>query len=79
MVDGDVGGGFVLPGDFVSDPIMVMDKLKCAGRELKLRQAAYPRWVNVGKMTPGHAARELAVMQAIVDDYMQLAARERLL
>lgn len=63
----------------MSDPIATIDKLKSVERELKLRQSAYPRWVSVGRMTPGHAARELAVMQAIVDDYRQLAAKDRLL
>jgi len=45
------------------------DKLACAQRELAMRQAAYPRWIREGKMKEAKAAWEIAVMQAIVDDY----------
>jgi hypothetical protein len=49
--------------------ITIADKLACAERELALRQNVYPRWVEQNRMSAGRAAREIAVMQAIVRDY----------
>jgi hypothetical protein len=48
------------------------DKLDCARRELKLRIRAYAKLVGLGKMTEQAAAREIALMGAIVDDYARL-------
>lgn len=45
------------------------EKLDCANRELQIRRYAYPRWVKNGRMTQAMAAREIAYMQAIADDY----------
>jgi hypothetical protein len=46
------------------------EKLTAIRRELKLRRSAYPRWVDAGKMTPHQAAHEIAVMEAIEQDYL---------
>lgn len=45
------------------------EKLACAARELALRRRAYPRFIEVGKMTPHEAQHEIRVMEAIVEDY----------
>ena len=45
------------------------DKRKCAERELALRRAAYPKFVARGRMKQPVADREIALMQAIADDY----------
>lgn len=45
------------------------DKFRCAERELKLRRRAYPRWVELGKMDAKVAEREIAIMEAIAEDY----------
>ena len=63
----------------VAGPISVFDKLACATRELKLRERVYPRRIEKRQMTPQLAAREIATMRAIVADYAERAAGERLL
>jgi hypothetical protein len=45
------------------------EKHACALRELAMRRSAYPRWIAQGRMKQEIADREIAVMQAIVDDY----------
>ncbi len=45
------------------------DKLQCAERELRLRERAYPRFVEQKKISAGRAELELEIMRAIVDDY----------
>ena len=45
------------------------DKLKAAEREVKMRRRVYPRWVADGKMTQVQADREIAIMEAIAEDY----------
>jgi hypothetical protein len=53
----------------MTDIITTADKLACARRELAMRKAAYPRWVEAKKMSAGKAAHELACMEAIIRDY----------
>ena len=59
------------------------DKHREAKRELGLRRRVYPSFVERGSITPKEAARQIAVMEAITDDYARLAgqdeAEERLL
>jgi hypothetical protein len=45
------------------------DKLKCAEREIAMRKGVYPKWVQSGRMKPEAAAREIAIMEAIAEDY----------
>lgn len=45
------------------------DKAECAEREVKQRQRVYARLVQDGKMSPGTARRQIALMQEIADDY----------
>jgi hypothetical protein len=53
----------------MTDIITTADKLACARRELAMRRATYPRWVEQNKMSAGKAAHELACMEAIIADY----------
>jgi len=55
------------------------DKRKTAERELSMRKRVYPRWVESGKMTQAQATHEIAVMEAIADDYCKLEVGERLI
>jgi len=55
------------------------DKLRAAERELAFRKRVYPRQIAAGKMTDGFAAAQIAVMEAIVADYRELAEKEMLL
>lgn len=45
------------------------DKAECAEREVKQRQRVYSRWVAEGRLTQAFADRQIAVMQAIAEDY----------
>lgn len=42
------------------------DQIKCAEREVRMRERVYPRWVDQHKMTQANADREIATMKAIV-------------
>lgn len=42
------------------------EQVRCAKRELALRQRVYPRWVAARTMTQDTADREIAAMAAIV-------------
>jgi hypothetical protein len=45
------------------------DKLKAVEREIAMRKTFYPQRVALGRMTEEAAARELAIMNSIADDY----------
>lgn len=47
------------------------EKRECVAREYRLRKRAYPRWVKLGRMSQEDADRELALMQAVLDDYSE--------
>lgn len=53
----------------MTDIITLADKFACVQRELALRKNVYPRWVEQNRMKADKAAREIAVMKAIVADY----------
>lgn len=59
--------------------ISAEDKLACVEREVKMRRRVYPRWVENKRMTQAQADREIALMEAIADDYRAEAAKGRLL
>jgi hypothetical protein len=44
------------------------EKRSCVEREIRMRRRVYPRWVHQGKMNKGTAEREIALMQAILDE-----------
>lgn len=50
----------------MSAVVSLSDQIKCAKRELRLRERVYPNWVRKGRMTRETADHELAGMQAIV-------------
>jgi hypothetical protein len=54
---------------------------KCVAikRELKLRRRVYPRWIEAGRIDSREAVHEIAIMEAIAEDYEKLAQQERLL
>jgi hypothetical protein len=49
------------------------EKRKCAEREVKLRRRVYRNRVLTGRMTQAFADREIAIMEAIAEDYRALA------
>jgi hypothetical protein len=56
--------------------ITARDKAICADREVRKRRRVYSRLVAEGRMTGKAADKEIAVMQAIADDYRQKADEE---
>ena len=44
-------------------------KRKAIVREIKMRKRVYPRWVQDGRMTQETADEQIAIMEAILDDY----------
>ena len=52
------------------------EKWECARRELVLRIRVYARQVAAGKMSQEQCGREIALMNAIAEDYRQLVERE---
>lgn len=50
-------------------PITAKDKIRCLKREVALRERAYPRWVESGRMKAAEADREIAVLKAVLHDY----------
>lgn len=57
----------------MTDIITTADKIKCAKRELAMREHVYPRLVAAGKMSEGQKEHEIACMRAIAADYEALA------
>jgi len=55
------------------------DKLAAVKRELGYRRRVYPRWIENGKMTQKLADEQIAVFEAIEADYVERAAKGRLL
>lgn len=55
------------------------EKLEAVRRELNWRNKVYPRRVAEFRMTPQEAKFQIAVMEAIAEDYERLAQSERLI
>lgn len=51
--------------------ISTRQKREAALREVKMRKRVYPRWVEQNRMTQAKADEEIAIMQAIADDYAE--------
>lgn len=47
--------------------ITLADQIACVKREIAMRKSVYPKWVRLGKMTEEKAAREIEVMQSVLD------------
>lgn len=56
--------------------ITTIDKKREAQREVQQRQRVYRRLVENGKMKQADADRQIAIMQAIADDYTAKAIEE---
>ena len=60
-------------------PFTAQEKLDAVEREIKYRRFVYPSRIASRKMTKELADRQIALFEAIADDYRKLAAGERLL
>lgn len=63
----------------MSRPFSAADKLAAVEREVGQRQQVYGRLVTAGRMTAAFAREQIAVMEAIAEDYRTAAEKERLL
>ena len=50
-------------------PISDVDKRAALARELAFRRRCYPKWVAEGRMTRAQMRHQIAVIEAILDDY----------
>lgn len=64
-----MNGGFSLSESFAPT---IDELIKCAERELAMRERVYPRLVVKGKMKPTVANLETALMAAIVDQLRKI-------
>ena len=55
------------------------DKLAAIERELGYRRRVYANRVHTGRMTQALADRQIAIFEAIADDYREQVKRETLL
>lgn len=55
------------------------DKLAELLREIKIRERFYPGQIDVGILSPELAAKRIAIMKEIAEEYERLAQGERLL
>lgn len=60
-------------------PYSAEEKRKAVERELTFRRRVYPRWINDGRMSQQMADQQLAIFEAIRDDYAAAETRERLI
>lgn len=63
----------------MSAPFTAAEKLAAVEREIGLRRHVYARRVDEGRMSRKLADAQIAVMEAIAEDYRALEAKERLL
>ena len=54
-------------------PISVADMIAEIEREIRMREAVYPRWVTAKKLTQDKADRQIAVMRAAVERLKETA------
>lgn len=57
-------------------PITAREKHECARRELSYRQQVFPRRIAKGQMSSALASRQIALMEAIAEDYRILAEQD---
>jgi hypothetical protein len=50
----------------MSIAVPLTDQIKCAKRELAIRESVYPKWVQSGRMKREVAAYEIDAMRAVV-------------
>lgn len=53
----------------MSEPVTEKMKRACIVREIGQRKRVYPRLISQGQMTPGFAAEQIRIMEAILEDY----------
>lgn len=52
--------------------IDINEQIKCVRREINMRESAYPRWVEKGRMKQVKADQEIAAMKAVEQTLLQV-------
>lgn len=55
------------PRPATAGPVSVRDMVACLGREVRMRESAYPKWVQAGRMSAAEASGELSRMRAALN------------
>ncbi len=56
--------------------IDINEQIKSVRREIKMREAAYPRWVAQDRLTQDKADHELAAMRAVEKTLMRVIEQD---
>jgi signal recognition particle subunit SEC65 len=57
-------------------PVSIEEQIASIEREIRMRESAYPRWVEQRRMTVKTAEHEIACMQAVLATLRRIAAEE---
>lgn len=68
-----------MPDEPLLVPFTTTEKRAAVEREITLRKRVYPRRVEDGKMSQKLADAQIAVMEAIAEDYRLIECKERLI
>lgn len=55
-------------------PVSIEEQIASVEREIRMRESAYPRWVEQRRMTVKTAEHEIACMQAVLTTLRRLEA-----
>lgn len=44
--------------------VTLSNQIACLARELHMRKRIYPKWVEIGKISPGQSKHEISAMEA---------------
>jgi len=58
-------------------PPTLDEQINCVEREIRLRQNAYPRWIEKGRMKQDKADREIETMKAVSESLHRLKGLEK--
>lgn len=58
--------------------VPIDEQVACVEREIKMRERAYPRWVEGGRMTQAKADAEVRAMKAVAETLRGLQSQNRL-
>jgi hypothetical protein len=56
--------------------VSIEEQIASVEREIRMRESAYPRWIEQRRMTAKTAEYEIACMRAVLATLQQIAARE---
>jgi hypothetical protein len=60
-----------LPG-ILHAPVSLTEQITCVAREIRLREAVYPKWSAAGKISRDRAEFEIRAMKAVLETLQKL-------